>query len=144
MRIQKWVGFLILVVVFGGCVSRMPNLVEQGVISLEKVNPPKVLRISYVDIDRGGEGMRISGRVKRQGTYLPFFYSGHIDVTVIGLDGVVLAKVGTPYFPRRVPIKRGGYSNFKISIPIDPSPGTTVRVEYHGANKIDPKEHYVL
>lgn len=143
MNTHKWLGVLMLISVLGGCATRKPNLVDQGVISLEVIKPEKV-RISYVDIDREGEGMQVSGRIVRRGTIIPSNFSGHMDVTVIGLDSIVLAKIGTPYFPRRVPRKRGGYSKFKVSIPIDPVPGTLVRVELHRAFEINPDEHDAL
>jgi hypothetical protein len=142
MSIHNWISISILVAALGGCASRMPSLVDLGDVSVEVVKPEKV-RISRVDVDQEGEGMRVSGEIVRRGDILPVTYVGHIDVTVIAPNSMVLAKVGTAYFPRRVPRKRGGHSNFKISIPVDPLPGTIVRIEHHRTLKIDPDEHGV-
>jgi len=142
MSIHTWISISILVAALGGCASRMPSLIERGDVSVEVVKPEKI-RISRVDVDREGEGMRVSGIVLRQGNILPTTYIGHIDVTVIAPNGIALAKVGTAYLPRRVPRKRGGHSSFKIFIPVDSLSGTIVRIEHHRTLNIDPDEHGV-
>ena len=134
------IGVIILVGALAGCATRAPDMVEQGVISLEVIQPKEV-KISQVKIDKQSSGIQIAGRITRQGYILPMSFVGHIDVTVIGPDGNALVKKGTSYFPRRVP--RKGRSHFKVFIPINLMPSSIVKIELHEMLEIKPEEHSI-
>ena len=143
MEIAKWAYMLIMVAAFAGCAASMLDLTEQGIVSLEVRDPAKV-RISHINVHRDEGGMVISGRVERRSRMLPVGFVGHMDVTVLDLGGTVLARKGVYYYPRRVPIRRAGYSTFKVVLPIAPVPGTVLRVEHHKTMGIVPDEHAIF
>ena len=138
MGITRWLYLYIMVIALGGCASSRPNLVDQGILSLETIHTDKVL-ISFVDVDWDGESLEVSGRMLRRRRTLPVSFAGHADITIIAPDGKSFTRVGTHYHPRRIPRRRGAF--FKISIPIDLRPGTIVRIEHHNTREIRPEEH---
>jgi hypothetical protein len=111
-----------------GCATSRVNLVDSGTVSIEKVSSEKTC-ISKVYVFQEGNDLIVSGNVKRRVSPGPG--GGHVDVTILGPDGVSIKELETPYFPRIIPLKGARESKFSVKIPILLPEGSKVQVEHH-------------
>ena len=136
-------GAVIVATTTSGCATRKMSPVRGGAaFSVDVIDAAKV-RISQVNVDWDGENIVVSGKMRRRHNALPVGFMGHVDITIVAPNGGTLKKVGAKYYPSRIPRKRSGGSNFEVSVPMQPSPGITIRVSFHRGLDVSPEAHAI-
>ena len=123
------VSVLTLVVISGSCfASNRRDLVDQGVVSLERQHSKKV-HIAWSNVRQDGEGIVVSGVLMRHAiTSYPIWR--HVEVTILAPDGTVLQEARTSdiQVPRRVPGRGFNTKRFEVRFPGIPPRGSLVRI----------------
>lgn len=111
-----------------GCASGRVNLVDQGLVTVERIDP-ETSCISRPTVYQNGDELVISGKVKC--TRFRGFSLGHIDIAIVSAEGGLLQSLSVLYYPRIIPRKGGRESRFQVSLPLRPPKGTVVRLAFH-------------
>lgn len=111
-----------------GCAFNRVNLVDEGVVTVERVDPEKNC-IARPHVSQNGDELVISGKVKC--TRFRGFSRGHIDIAIVGAEGELLQSLSALYYPRIIPRKGGRESQFRVNLSLTPPNGTVVRLAFH-------------
>jgi len=111
-----------------GCAFNRINLVDQGLVAVERVDPETTC-IAKPAVYQDGDELIIRGSVKCH--RFRGFSRGHIDIAIVGAEGDVLQSLNALYYPRIIPRKGGRESRFHVHIPVKPPEGTVVRLAFH-------------
>lgn len=134
------VSVLTLAIISGSCfASNRINLVEQGVVSLERQHSKKV-RTAWSNVHQDGEGIIVSGVLMRQAiTSYPIWR--HVEVAVLASDGTVLQEARTSdiQVPRRVPGRGFNTKRFEVRFPGIPPRDSLVRISLCDKNNCSKK-----
>lgn len=132
MSIISNVVFGLAMIVGLGCASNRINLVDNGTVTVERINSQGAY-VSSVYVYQDGDYLVISGRVKQ-------LYStvvtdrGHVDITMLNPYGTTLKQVSKRYNPRLSRKKRTAY--FRARLPVILTPGVIVRVMHHSGSNL--------
>jgi len=133
MKNMKWLNVILVIiaVVVSGCTGSRVNLVDKGVVSIERM-PSKIRGVYFHDVhvNKKGDELVVSGNVKRRYTSVSGT-RGHVDVAVVTPDGKVVKYVSTAYSPKAISKRSHPGSHFKVSLPGIPQDGSNVRVAIH-------------
>ena len=122
------VGCVILAV--GGCASSRYNLAKNGVVSVEYMPSEGDTFVSQADVYQMENGIEISGTVKVPKALHPT-RGGHVDVAILSSDGSLLKKASIQHRPRSPRRTSAHKLPFRVYIPIELSPESTIRIAYH-------------
>jgi hypothetical protein len=119
--------------------SNCANLLKNGSFKIEAVSS-KGYYLSNVHVNQVDGGIEITGKVKRR-SYAGIG-GGHVDITIISLEGEVLDKFSTIYSPRMIPMRRVHMreSGFEVHLPMIPPKGSKIRIALHRPSKSVSKE----
>jgi hypothetical protein len=133
-KIVKMIILVIFVLTFGfltGCATNRIDLVDSGVLTLEKQATGKVY-IAWSDAYEDGDGFVVTGVLRRRDTVgLPI--KAHVDITIQSPDGKVLneGRSSDVYVPRRIIGRGQSLQRFRVSFPQIPPQGSLVRLVSH-------------
>jgi hypothetical protein len=119
-KIVKMIILVIFVLTFGfltGCATNRIDLVDSGVLTLEKQATGKVY-IAWSDAYEDGDGFVVTGVLRRRDTVgLPI--KAHVDITIQSPDGKVLneGRSSDVYVPRRIIGRGQSLQRFRVSFP---------------------------
>ncbi len=125
---------VIFVLSFGflaGCSTNRVDLVDNGVLTLEKQAAEKVY-IAWSDAYEDGDGFVVTGVLRRRDTVgLPI--KAHVDITIQSPDGKVLneGRSSDNYVPRRIVGKGQSFKRFKVRFPNIPVEGSKASIVVH-------------
>lgn len=144
-KVLKLVAVMVLgllTIVISGCATHRADLVDAGVVSLERKHTGKVY-ISRINAYWDGEGFIVNGVVRRR------MHSGkqvktHLDIAILAPNGEILQETRTPdiYIPMRL-LPGGlrgsirGVKQFQVCFPDIPAQGSKVRVVAHSGQHKD-------
>ncbi len=120
--------FIVIASVVSGCATGRVNLVDAGVVTLEKQAAGKVY-VAWSSAHECEDGLVITGVLRRSDrTGSPI--RAHVDVTVISPDGRVVntACSNHVYVPRRRTGRGQSLQRFKVQLPDIPPRGSSVRL----------------
>jgi len=119
-----------------GCASGRVNLVENGTVSVEKVDT-SLHEISSVNVVQSGKHLILSGEVKRRPVEAQTTRP-HIDVQITTPDGRLIEKVLPLEYSQKPKTARSRrrYRNwyprdFHSKLPFEAPEGSKIRVEHH-------------
>jgi len=127
--VKKTVKMMILVMFvlsFGflaGCATNRVDLVDSGVLTLEKQAAGKVY-IAWSDAYEDGDGFVVTGVLRRRDTVgLPI--KAHVDITIQSPDGTIIDKSRSPdvYVPRHIIGRGQSLKRFRVRFPGIPAEG---------------------
>jgi hypothetical protein len=111
-----------------GCAFNRVNLVDEGVVRVERVDPETTC-VARPAVYQDGDELLIRGSVKCH--RFRGFSRGHIDIAIVSAEGEVLQSLSALYYPRIIPRKGGRESRFHVTIPLKPTAGAVVRLAFH-------------
>ncbi len=114
-----------------GCTAKGVNLVDKGIVSIEKV-PTSDIYVSAAYVYQDGDELVISGKVKHRHAHRKS--GGHVDITILDPEGKIIMEVTTSYLPRIIRSKGSREARFSVRLPFIPPKGSTVRVAFHDQN----------
>lgn len=120
---------LIMLVMFSsGCADNRINLVDDGVLTLEKQASGKVY-IAWCDAYKNEDGITIAGVLRRR-DHIGVPIKKHVDVTILSPEGTVLneARSLDYYIPRDITGRFESFQRFRVNFPNVPPQGSVVRV----------------
>jgi hypothetical protein len=118
------------IVILTGCATGA-NLVKIGRAAIETaVSGDDYIRIHDANIYQDGNELKVSGKVKQIGSYLPRAYNAHVDLAVLSPQGTVV-KYGSAGFARTSNIKRHHEAWFSARFPLVAEQGTKIILAYH-------------
>lgn len=114
-----------------GCAADPVNLARDGAVAIEMVSSPAAL-VWYAEPRAGAGKAWVSGEVIRRREW-PADCPGHVDLAVLGPDGMPLARVDAALQPVRT--AGGDTRRLAFTVPLNRRlpPGSTVRVMHHAA-----------
>ncbi len=117
------VGLLMLAIFFSGCAENWINLVDSGVITLEKQASGKVY-IAWCDAYKNEDGITVMGILRRR-DHIGLPIKKYVDVTILSLEGTVLNEARSPdyYIPRDIIGRFERLQRFIMSFPNMPPQG---------------------
>lgn len=124
-------SFGLLVSIISGCAANRVDLVDSGLLTLEKRAIGKVY-IAWSDAYEHEDGFVITGVLGRR-DHVGSPIKAHVDVTVLSPDGRVVdtARSGDVYVPLRITGKGQSLKRFSVHFPSVPPRGSTVQVVSH-------------
>ena len=126
---------LVTAVVFiSGCVPGNVNPEESTV--LFKSIPSKGVVVSNIRTYEDAGEVVIRGKVKRTFHNCCDAERGHVDVAVVGPDGLVMDLVNVEHTPRDIPRVGGRTSRFMARLPYTLGEDITLRITYHENSKV--------
>lgn len=136
---MRYVGLSMMVMIvaaLGGCASGV-DLLKTGDVSVERLEAPKA-RVTWVNVLQDEDLLRVSGRVLSRGMF-PGYARGHVDVSLVGPDGRVVAEAESSELAVAGSPKRGLQHRavFRVEMPVTPPTGSVVKVRWQGG-KHDP------
>lgn len=116
-------AWAILAVGGPGCTSKRVDLIERGVVRLERV---PTARGYYRDVCayESENAIRVTGYVRR------FLDPGHVHVQLVDSDGTVVVEERAPV-NRPLRSSRVRHTRFEARLAVPPSTPTTIRVMHH-------------
>ncbi|MHC4159692.1 MAG: hypothetical protein ACYSSO_11520 [Planctomycetota bacterium] len=133
-NIVKIMILVIFVLSFGflnGCATNRVDLVDSGVLTLEKQETGKVY-IVWSDAYEDGDGFVVTGVLRRRDTVgLPI--KTHVDITIQSPDGTIIdeSRSSDVHVPRRIIGRGQSLQRFKVRFPKIPPQGSLVRLVSH-------------
>ena len=126
------VGIVLTMVVMSvlGCATNRISHTNQLSVPFELVSSEDA-HISKAYAYEDGDGLVVSGKVKRSIQNCCDSTRGHVDIVVLGLEGDVLDVTSTLYSPRNIPKARSRTSRFVVRLPNKLPEGATIRLAYH-------------
>jgi len=121
-KIFTTITTLVILVLLAGCASTGKDLVRDNTVKIEKV-PSQWAALRFINVVQDGDKIELRGEVTRRPIGrgpIP----GHIDLKVIGPDGVTLEESMIDYHRRSV---KSRYATFHTALKAAP-PGSTIRV----------------
>jgi hypothetical protein len=115
---------LVTFILLAGCASTGKDLVRDNTVEIEKV-PSQWAALRFVTVVQDGDKIELRGEVTRRPTGrgpIP----GHIDLEVIGPDGIALETSTIDYHRGSV---KSRYAIFHTTLKTAP-PGSTIRVTH--------------
>lgn len=106
-----------------GCVLRHGDYAVDGGLRIE-LSPPTGPLFYGVNVAQRGNELAVSGFGRRPDA------RGHVEVAVIGPDGVLLAQSRADLLPPAAVPKRTYNYRFEALVAVEPAPGSTLRVTY--------------
>ncbi len=124
-------GLGILAAVISGCAADRVDLVETGVLTLEKQAAGKVY-IAWSSAYEQEDGLVITGVLRRRDR-VGSPIKTHVDVTVLSPSGQVVdtARSNDVYVPRRITGRGQSLKRFRIYLRNVPGRGSLVRMVSH-------------
>lgn len=124
-------GLGILAAVISGCAADRVDLVETGVLTLEKQAAGKVY-ISWSSVFEQEDGLVITGFLRRRDR-VGSPIKTHVDVTVLSPNGQVVdtARSNDVYVPRRITGRGQSLRRFRIYLRDVPGRGSLVKMVSH-------------
>jgi len=121
----------ILTATFSGCAANRVDLVDAGVLTLERQREGKVF-IAWSSAYEQDDGFVITGVLMRH-DHVGSAIKAHVDVTVLSADGRVIetARSNEVYVPRRITGRGQSFKRFTVHFPNLPPPGSSVRMVSH-------------
>jgi hypothetical protein len=118
----------------GGCLANRTNLVEHGIVTIERTELRR-LYFPWVGVYLEDHKAVVSGSIRRRPQYQAPV-QGVVAVELISPTGEILEHVETPYFPRSIPTGGARHSGprrsqFKVRLNTLPPKGSIVRVAHH-------------
>jgi hypothetical protein len=101
--------------------------VKSGSVSIESVDSQRT-KVYQTNARQDGSDLVVTGRLRRRGTQA-IVGGGHVDITVVGPDGKVIAEGSTWYSPSR--ITRGRSATFTKRFPAMAPEGSVIHVVHH-------------
>ena len=111
------------------CTSTKTNLVREGYLSTKRLQT-KRFRIGTIHVYGENDHMKISGWIKRDYFYRGYS-PGHVDITVLSPENIILNKVATYYTPRNIRSKGARTAHFTARILEIPPKGSVVQAVHH-------------
>ena len=114
-----------------GCATNWGDLVDSGVLTLEKQAAEKVY-IAWSDAYEDGDGFVVTGVLKRRDT-VGLSIKTHVDITIQSPDGKVLneGRSSDVHVPRRIVGKGQSFKRFKVRFPNIPVEGSKASIVVH-------------
>lgn len=124
-------GLSVLMTVISGCAAARTDLVDTGVLTLEKQRGGKVY-IAWSSAYEQDDGLVISGVLRRH-DHVGNAIKTHVDVTILSPDGRVIdtARSNEVYVPRRITGRGQSLKRFRVHLPNLPPRGSLVRMTSH-------------
>ena len=124
-------SFGLLVSIISGCAANRVDLVDSGLLTLEKHATGKVY-VAWGDAYEHEGGFMITGVLRRR-DHVGSAIKAHVDVTVLSPDGRIVdtARSGDVYVSRRITGRWQSFKRFKVYFPNMPSRGSSVRMVSH-------------
>ncbi len=122
------VGFVMLAIFLSGCAENRINLMDSGLLTLEKQASGKVY-IAWCDAYKDEKGIVVTGVLRRR-DHIGLPIKKHVDVTILTPEGTVLDEARSPdyYIPRDVIGKFERFQRFQVCFPNVPPQGSLIRV----------------
>ncbi|MBC8468433.1 MAG: hypothetical protein H8D56_03085 [Planctomycetes bacterium] len=122
------VWLLMLAIFFSGCAENRINLVDNGLLTLEKQASGKVY-IDWCDAYKDEKGITVTGVLRRR-DHIGLPIKKHVDVTILSPEGTILDKASSPdyYIPRDIIGRFEKLQRFTVCFPNVPPQGSVVRV----------------
>ena len=145
--VKKIVKMMILVIFvlsfdfLAGCSTNRVDLVDSGVLTLEKQATGKVY-IAWSDAYEDGDGFVVTGVLRRRDTVgLPI--KAHVDITIQSPDGTIIDESRSSYVhvPRHITSRGQSFRRFKVRFPRIPDKGSKVSAVAHVGHHDDTEEH---
>ena len=136
-KIVKMMILVIFVFPFGflnGCATNRVDLVDSGVLTLEKQAAEKVY-IAWSDAYEDGDGFVVTGVLKRRDTVgLPI--ETHVDITIQSPDGTIIetSRSSDVHVPRRIIGRGQSLQRFRVRFPTIPAEGSKVSIVTHSGS----------
>ena len=136
-KIVKMMILVIFVFPFGflnGCATNRGDLVDSGVLTLEKQATEKVY-IAWSDAYEDGDGFVVTGVLKRRDTVgLPI--ETHVDITIQSPDGTIIetSRSSDVHVPRRIIGRGQSLQRFRVHFPSIPAEGSKVSMVTHSGS----------
>ena len=124
-------GLAVLAACIPGCTADRVDLVDTGLLALEKQAIGKVY-IAWSNAYKRDDGFMETG-VLRGREHLGLPIKAHVDVTVLSTasQAINTARSSDIYVPRKVTGKHSPFKRFTVYFPTLPPQGTRVVVEAH-------------
>jgi hypothetical protein len=130
-------SFIIIASVFSGCGTNKVDLVDAGVITMNKTATGKVY-VAWSSAREVEDGFEVTGVLRRSDSVgLPIM--AYVDVTVVSPDGRIIesARSDAVYVPRRRIGRGQSMQRFKVKLPEIPPQGSSVRLVSHSGSHND-------
>ena len=130
-KIAKMMILVTFVLPFGflnGCATDRVDLVDSGVLTLEKQAAEKVY-IAWSDAYEDGDGFVVTGVLRRRDTVgLPI--KAHVDITIQSPDGTIIdeSRSSDVHVPRRIIGRGQSLQRFRVRFPSIPAEGSKVSI----------------
>jgi hypothetical protein len=120
----------------GGCTPPGENLVTAGKVVVNKQSLGRV-RVSRAEVYQDGETVVVDCNLRHPGAGHYHGTMGHMDVAVLGPDGVMLAQKSSsgPW------LNCNGHSFLRTRLPLVAPEGSTVRVLFHDSRTVPTSGH---
>jgi hypothetical protein len=130
--------FVLIALLMTNCVSRRIDLVRTGTVLIEYVPSPKIY-VSEAYVYQDGNRLVVSGKVKRRHASA-ISSSGHVDITILSPEGLIIKKASTLFLPRIIPRKGAQESLFTARFSVIPPQGSKIRVAFHNPSGLPEGE----
>ncbi len=124
-------GLSMLAAVISGCAADRIDLVNTGMLTLEKQATGKVY-FAWCGAYEQADGFVITG-VLRRCDYVGHPIKAHVDVKILSPDGRIIdtARSNYIYVPRRITGKGQSLKRFRVHFPNVPPQGSSIQVVSH-------------
>ncbi|MCK4959694.1 MAG: hypothetical protein KAT00_09835 [Planctomycetes bacterium] len=117
-----------------GCATTGANRVQRGTDpslgSFDRLSA-KDIYITDLEAFRDGDGVMITGKVKRGQKNCCRPARGHVDIAVLTPDGMLLDIISTGHTPHNIPKVRSKSASFEAKMPYIPPENAIIRITYH-------------
>ena len=121
---------MLAAVVISGCTTQNIISGNEAPVLFECI-PSEGVYITEARVLQDADTATVIGRVKRSAQNCCDATRGHVDIVVVGPDGLIQDVVSASYSPRNIPKVRTRSSRFEAMLGHAVSDGSTIRVTYH-------------
>ena len=136
LMLKRTATLILTLVTVTSCSSVAPDLIRGNHLHLEKHDTDKV-RAIWISVQERESGIEVSGALRRN-DHTGGIIRTHVDVTVLGPNGKVLAEERSS--DQRIPCNRVGagsqrFKYFAVPIGIMPPKGSLIRAIVHAQHE---------
>lgn len=137
-RIVAVLSIVVVAAVVSGCAAPRYALTGEAVVPVEVAQSPHAT-ISEIGLQSDGEHLFVSGLLRHRSSSLVRPH-GHVDVSVVSAEGVVIQKVGVQCKGARISRRKSGPCHFSAPVPQPLPSGARLSVEYHPDERVGTEE----